>query len=553
MQLNLILIIGLAVFVGMIGARVFQRLRIPQVVGYVAIGFLLGPVLRIITSDVIKSLEPFNLFALGMIGFLVGGELKQEVFVRFGKQVPIVLLFEGVTAFVLVGVLSFVVVWHFAGWRTALAVGVVFGAICSATDPASTIAVLWEYKAKGPLTSMLTAIVTLDDALALVLYALSIGIAGVATGHHETGLLSALGRAMYELTGSIVLGLIAGAAISRILRRFGSPEMVLIVSVSSLLLVIGLAIGLKVDTILTCMTLGLVLTNVKSKRIQASFDAMHNFFTPMYVLFFVLVGGRVNVSYLDAKIAALVAAYVVGSLVGKTLGAYLGGVFSGAVKSIRRYLGFCLYPQGGIAVGLLIMASHRFKPDIASVMLLVVIIGAFLLQIIGPIGVKIGAGKAGELGLNITEEDLIRTYTVKDVMDIEVPVISAGMELDELIKVVSETNYFFYPVVDNDKKLIGVVTLDGIRNTFSTQQLTQWLVALDLAEDIVTKVTPQIPLADALATARKLYLQHIPVISSQQENIFVGVLDLQAVRRALSAKVLSRQQKADTMGHIEAT
>src|SRR4030042_826462 len=157
--------------------------------------------------------------ALGLIGFLVGGELKRDIFIKFGKQVPVVLLFEGVTAFVLVGVLTFLAMWYFSNWQTALAVGVVFAAICSATDPASTIAVLWEYKARGPLTAMLTAIVTLDDALALVLYAISISVAGVITGHQEAGFVHALFHTFYEIFGALGLGVTSAILISWVLKR----------------------------------------------------------------------------------------------------------------------------------------------------------------------------------------------------------------------------------------------------------------------------------------------------------------------------------------------
>ena len=207
---NYILIIGAAIFAGIVAAWFVKKLHIPQIVGYVAIGVILGPVLGFIPQAAVQSLELFNMVALGLIGFLVGGELKRDIFLKFGKQVPIVLLFEGVTAFLLVGVFTFFAMWHFSDWQTALAVGVVFAAICSATDPASTIAVLWEYKARGPLTSMLTAIVTLDDALALVLYAISISVAGVITGHQEAGFVNALFGTFYEIFGALGVGFYLG-------------------------------------------------------------------------------------------------------------------------------------------------------------------------------------------------------------------------------------------------------------------------------------------------------------------------------------------------------
>lgn len=543
---NFLLMIGIAVFWGTVGAKMFQRLRIPQAVGYVAIGLVLGPVLRIIPLQAVESLEPFNLFALGIIGFLVGGELKKEIFVKFGRQVPIVLLFEGVTAFVLVLVFSFVVMWHFSSWQNALAVAVVFGAICSATDPASTIAVLWEYKSRGPLTSMLTAIVTMDDALALFLYAVSVGVAGVVTGRGDGGLMVSLGISLYELLGAVIVGITAGAGLGWLVRRIENADKMLHVTVSSVMVVIGIALALKVDVILACMAFGVVLVNTKSKKVAMSFEVMHRFFTPMYVLFFVLVGARVNVSYMDSKIAWLVAAYVGGSISGKTLGAYLGGHFSHAVKGIRKYLGFCLYPQGGIAVGLLIMASTRFETDLSSIMLLVVVIGAFLLQMIGPIGVKYGAGKAGELGLNVTEEDLIKTFKVRDVMDTQAPAIPASMPLVDVIKVFSSTNNTHYSVLDSDEKLLGLITLTGIRNTFATQELNSWLVALDLVEPVLVKVTPEAKLSQAFDEMIRHGVECIPVIASKDTDEYMGMLEAGVVRRQISAKVLDKQHEADS-------
>ncbi|MCK5644785.1 MAG: cation:proton antiporter, partial [Gammaproteobacteria bacterium] len=206
-QFNAVLIVGAAIFCGTVGARIFQRLHIPQVVGYVVMGIIIGqPVLGLINGRAISALEPLNLFALGMIGFLVGGELKRQIFVKFGRQVMSILLFEGVAAFLLVGLSSFAVTWYFTDIRTAVAVGVVLGAICTATDPASTTQVLWEYKTRGAVTTMLIAIIALDDALALVLYAIAISVASVFTGTGEVSFVAAMAISLGEIFGSLCLG-----------------------------------------------------------------------------------------------------------------------------------------------------------------------------------------------------------------------------------------------------------------------------------------------------------------------------------------------------------
>jgi Mg/Co/Ni transporter MgtE len=173
--------------------------------------------------------------------------------------------------------------------------------------------------------------------------------------------------------------------------------------------------------------------------------------------------------------------------------------------------------------------------------------GTFVIEIFGPILVKLGVKKAGEVGLNVTEEDLIKTYVISDVMDTKIPLISAGMCLSEVIQVVSQTSNFYYPVVDSDKQLIGAVTLDGIRNTFTTQELNDWLVALDIMEPIIFKQVPEVELSEAFEKAEKLDIEYVPVVASDKDETFVGVLDFKAVHRSLTAEVLERQRRADSI------
>ena len=236
--INLVLLIGLAILAGTVGAKIIKTLHIPQIIGYIAIGVILGPLLKVIPlagpegAEVfnLRALEVFNLFALGVIGFLIGGELERDIFVKFGKQVIAILLFEGGLAFVLVGTTSFFALNYFYPWQTALAVGVVFGAICAATDPASTMNVLWEYKTRGPLTTMLTAVVALDDALALVLYITSVSLAGFLTGTAEAGFFELLFHSVIELAGSLALGFATGLGLREIVKRIDDDEKMLVFS-----------------------------------------------------------------------------------------------------------------------------------------------------------------------------------------------------------------------------------------------------------------------------------------------------------------------------------
>jgi Kef-type K+ transport system membrane component KefB len=420
--LNIFLLLGIAIFGGTVGAKIIQRLRIPQIIGYLAIGVILGPVIGIISPETVENLEPFNLFTLGIIGFLIGGELKRKIFAKFGRQVAAILLFEGGIAFLMVGSFSFAALCLFFDWHIALSIGVVFGAICSATDPASTVSVLWEYKTRGPLTTMLTAIVALDDALALILYIISVSLATFLTGHEEAGLLTMLFHSFYEVIGSLALGVAAGVILRWIIKRLDDEEKILVFAISILVLTIGLAIKMEFDVILSSMACGATLINLSPRRSRKSFEIVRRFSPPIYVLFFVIIGARLNVS-MSGQIWLLAFVYVIGSIAGKTTGSYIGSVYSKAARPVRKYLGFCLYQQGTIAIALLIMASHRFEGSTRDMMLSVIILGVFILQFIGPLCTKTGVKKAGEAGMNITEEDLIKMKSVGDVMDKDVPVI----------------------------------------------------------------------------------------------------------------------------------
>ena len=545
---NLLLLLGIAVFGGTIGAKLFQKLRIPQVVGYIVIGILIGgSVFNVITIELVESLAQFNIFALGIIGFMIGGELRSEVFKKYGRQFFVILLSEGIAAFILVAFLSGFVAWHFTGnLHTSVAMALILGAIASATAPAATANVLWEYKTRGPLTSTVLAIVALDDGLSLLLFGFASSIAVALLGGTNGSIWIAVLRAVFEIAGALILGFLAGFLLSFILKRIKEPDKALAFTVSSVLLVIGLSIALKLGSVLAAMALGATIANLASRRRQNAFELIEKFSPPIYVLFFVLAGAHLVLGEITGWMIAMVLVYLIGRTVGKAFGSWFGARQSQAADVVRRYLGLCLLSQAGVAIGLAIISSQLFTGQFGHAIIVIVMTTTFVVEVFGPMFVKLGVKKAGEIGLNITEEDLIKAYHVDDVMDTGVPVLSAGMPLSEVIKVVSSTDSFYYPVVDNDKKLIGAITLDGFRNTFATQELNDWLVALDIMEPVIARLTPAMPLPEAFEKTKRLDIEHIPVTVSSEDDKFVGVLNCRAVRRSLSAEVLSRQQKADT-------
>jgi CBS domain-containing protein len=356
----------------------------------------------------------------------------------------------------------------------------------------------------------------------------------MGTGHDSALATGAV--LLAEIVGAILLGFAAGVVLYYILKLVKAEDKILAFSIASLLLVVGVSIKADMGPILPAMTFGVTIANLAPRQSRGVFGLVEKFSPPIYISFFVLAGAHLEFDKIAPWIMAMIVVYTLCRVVGKVAGSWFGARYSGAPAVVRKYLGIWHF-TGELA-------------HLAHLIIMVVMTATFLMEILGPMLVKVGVKKAGEVGLNITEEDLIETYSVADVMDAQMPVISADMSLSEVIKVVSNTNNFYYSVVDSDNKLIGAVTLDGIRNTFATQELNDWLVALDIMEPIIGKVTPDMALSDALEKIRKLNVEHMPVVASSRDDSFAGILGDRAVRRSLSAEVLSRQQKADSIASM---
>ena len=550
-KLGILFALGVAVIGGTVGGRLFRRLHVPQVIAYLLIGLLIGESgLNLLSVSDFGEVNLLDYFALGIIGFMIGGELKAESFKKYGRQFITIMLSEGIGAFLLVGGLVFAFSMLFTNdIKLSAAMAVVLGAISSATDPASTVQVLWEYKTRGALTTAAIAIVALDDALALTLYAIGTSLAGVLTGHEEHGVTLAVLYAVYELAFAILVGFAAGFGLKWMLKRMRERDNEITFAVGTVLLVIGASLLLNLDVILASMMLGLTLVNTAPRRSRDTFDVVKRFSPPIYVLFFVMAGARLKVADLSFWAWTLVASYVLGRTIGKISGAYLGAALSNAVAAVKRYLGMCLFAQGGVAIGLSIVASRRFEDEISSMVVLVVAATTFIVQILGPLFIKTGVKKAGEIGMNVTEEDLLGVYNVKDVMNAKPVSLYEGASLREVVRTVGNTKSYYYPVVDNDGNLTSCVTFDGLRNTFATQEINDWLVTLDIAEPVIARVTPDVPLSSALELSMSRGVEYLPVVSSSEDMHLDGILEIRSVKRQLSAEVLSRQQKADS-AHI---
>ncbi|MDY6914070.1 MAG: cation:proton antiporter [Planctomycetota bacterium] len=547
-HMPIILIIGLAVLFGTIGARLFQRLHIPQVVGYIMIGLIVGRSgLGLIGEQALESLTPFNFFALGVIGFMIGGELRREVFRKYGRQFIEILFSEGIGAFVVVSILTGGIAMLITrDVAVSVAMGIILGALSTATAPAATVNVLWEYKTRGVLTTAIYAVVAMDDALALVLFSIAASVAAQLTGLGDGGgLFAALGRSAYELGGGAVLGAAAGIGLNFILRRVRDRGNSLTFIIGALAIVVGAGKWLSVDVILAAMTLGATVANLAPRRSRMAFEVVERFAAPLYVLFFVVVGAHLGLREMPGWIWALTLPYLLARSVGKILGANLGARLAKAPEVLRKYLGLCLFCQGGVAVGLSIMAGSRFPGEIGLAIIMIITVTTLIAEILGPPCVKFAVRRAGEVGLNVTEQDLLQSYKVGDVMDRSSPSFSEGATLGEILHTIAETGAMSYPVTDAAGELTGVITLQDLKQGFSTEGLSEWLLADDLKQPVVDTITEGELLAEAVTRMQEQDLECLPVVTGGENLRLVGLLELRAVNRMLSQEIIRRREQAD--------
>ena len=545
---NVLLLLGLALFGGTVGGRIFERLKIPKVVGYIIIGVIIGRTgFKIVNIDVIQSLQPFSYFALGLIGFMVGGELKRELFQKYGKQLIYILLCEGIAPFILVTLfMGFACTIIFGNAHFAWALAILVGAIASATDPATTTNVLKEYRTRGPLSSTVLGIVALDDGLALLLFVLASSVAGRLVGQGETSLIHSLIYPVYEIGGAIVLGLTSGLILNRIILHYSEAARVLAFAVGMVLLVSGIALAAHVDMLLATMTLGIIVVNFTPRKSREVFKLVEGFTPPIYVLFFVLVGAKLDLMHLTLPIVVLVIIYLLGTMGGKALGARFGAKISHATDSIKRYLPLALFPQAGVAIGLSILASNYFPGEIGNTLVIIITTTTFMTQIIGPPFTKIALKKAGEVGLNITEEDIMLQSHADDIMDKNPPLIYENMSLVDILGVFSKSSNLYYPVVDKEKILKGIITIDNIKRSMASIDLGPLVLAHDLMDTEVILSHPEMEMIEIKETIDMYNLDYLPVVN--EERHLLGFIERRGFERFISTRMIELQKQAESLG-----
>ena len=274
--------------------------------------------------------------------------------------------------------------------------------------------------------------------------------------------------------------------------------------------------------------------------------ALIHLLTGKLLCFFTFFGAQLNLKNLTLPIVLLAGVYLFGRTLGKGLGANLGARISKAPETVQKYLPWCLFDQAGIAIGLSILAAHRFPGEIGGSIVVIITTTTFVAQIVSPLAIRIAITKAGEAGLNITEEDIIRESKAKDIMDTSIPFIYESMSLAQILKIFSETDNLYYPVVDKSKKLLGVITVNNIKNSLMTSGLDSFLLAYDLMEPVIAKASYNLPMVEVQEILSRYNLEYLPVVSGKDEVL--GFLERRQISRKISTKLIELQKQAESLG-----
>ena len=407
---SLLLSLSIALLAGLLMSRVVKLLKLPAVTGYLIAGILVGPMLlgRLnidgigITGSELEGLKILSELALGFIAFAMGNEFRLSQLKKVGKQATIIGIFQALfTALIVDGAL---IALHFIiPDKFPLEAAIVLGAIATATAPAATLMVVKQYKAKGPLTDILLPVVALDDAVGLIVFAISFGVAKSL----QTGKVDVLGivvEPLLEIVLSLGLGALLGILFSLCERIFHSRSKRMAVTVTFVMMAVAIStlkfhigdVEIAFSSLLTCMMLGTIFCNTCdfSEELMARAD---RWTAPILILFFVISGAELELGvFKDLAIVIIGVVYIIFRSLGKYFGATISSKATKCNPNIVKYLGITLLPQAGVALGMAIKSSE-LGDSTGDIIKNITLFAVLIYEIVGPFLTKVCLTKAGDI------------------------------------------------------------------------------------------------------------------------------------------------------------
>lgn len=414
--MDVLLSIAIALLAGLLMTRVIKPLGLPAVTGYLIAGVLIGPFClgalgRLLGIEGLgftsaEYLEKFGVIAdvaLGFIAFSIGNEFRLKQLKQIGKQATIIAFAQALTATAFVDIALCSLSLILGNDVFPMPVAVTLGAVATATAPAATLMVVRQYKAKGKLTDILLPIVALDDAIGLVVFAVSFGIAkGMVSG--KVDVFSIIVDPLIEIVVSLALGALMGWLFSEMEKHFHSRSKRLSVSVMFVVLTVAITmlkfeigpVKIGFSTLLTCMMLGTIFCNVCESS-EELMDRVDRWTTPLFILFFVISGAELELGvFANVAIVGAGIVYILFRSLGKYVGSYASAKAVGCDSNIVKYLGVTLLPQAGVALGMSVTAMQLGSAE-GSIVRNIILFSVLIYELVGPMLTKIVLVKAGEI------------------------------------------------------------------------------------------------------------------------------------------------------------
>ena len=408
--MNLLLSVAFAVLAGLMMTRVVKKLGLPDVTAYLVAGVLIGPYalgrlnlpVGFHTLEAVEGLNLMSDVALGFIAFAIGNEFRLSALKKTGKQATIVGIVQGLVAALFVD--AALIGLHFIlGDKLPISSAITLGAIATATAPAATLMVVRQYKAKGKLTDILLPVVALDDAVGLVVFAVSFGVAR-ALGSGAIDLVSVLVNPALEIALSLVLGAVMGEILTQMEKLFNSNSNRLSMTIVFVLLTVAISkaefhigrVTIGFSSLLVCMMLGTIFCNrcILSGDLMDKADAWT---APLYVLFFVISGAELELDvFADLSVVGIGLVYILFRSLGKYVGAYGSCKTTGCDEKVTKYLGITLLPQAGVALGMCLMVGELGSYE-GRLIRNIVLFSVLVYELIGPTLTKWALTKAGDI------------------------------------------------------------------------------------------------------------------------------------------------------------
>ena len=406
--------IAVALFAGLLMSRPAKKLGLPAVTGYLIAGLLIGPFvlgqlgiegLGFTTSEHVEALGVISDVALGFIAFAIGNEFRVSQLKQIGKQATVIAIFQAIVATVFVD--AALIGLHFLmPDKLSIATAITLGAIATATAPAATLMVVNQYKAKGKLTDILLPIVALDDAVGLIVFAVSFGIAKALSSGASLSIFTVAINPLIEIIGSLLLGALIGVIFNFSEKFFFSRSKRMCISITYVFLAVaisklhfaipGTELEIGFSPLLVCMMLGTVFCNLCefSEELMAKVD---RWTAPLFVLFFVISGAELDLSvFTDWAVIVIGVVYIIFRSAGKISGATVSAKFMKCDPSIQKYLGITLLPQAGVALGMSVTVAAELGAD-GAIIRNIVLFAVLVYELFGPLMTKIALTKAGDI------------------------------------------------------------------------------------------------------------------------------------------------------------